>query len=324
MNQTSTIAVLLFEGVNALDVAGPIEAFNSARAEGNQVYTVETYSFSGLTVRTESSLTLLADHELDDSLMPEADLLLIPGGAGIREPQMLGRISRWLAAAHVGFSRIAAVCTGAYAVADSGLADGREIATHWQFADDLQRQYPNIKVNEDALFVRDGKVYSSGGITAGIDLALDIVETDYGPKTAMQVAREMVVFLRRTGAQAQFSAPLKAQLANHDRLGGVTQWIVNNLSIDLSVAALADYVNLSTRQFSRRFRTEFGVSPARYVKSVRLDSARTLLEQGCLPSMIPAQVGFESEDGFRRAFLDQFGVSPIHYQSRFKASRAQA
>lgn len=316
-----TIAILLFEQVNALDVTGPLEAFAAARYDnGAPWYSARTWSLDRRTVTSESGVRLVADGTIGDA--ERADLLIVPGGAGIREPARLARAARWLRRHHRRFRRITAVCTGAYALAESGLLDGRKAATHWRFASDLARRYPRVTVEGDALFVKDGKYYSSGGITAGIDLAMSLIEEDCGPRVAMDVARELVVFLRRGGGQAQFSEPLRFQSVASSKLSGVCAWAAANLAADLSVEALAARAHLSPRQFSRLFRDTFDVPPARYVARLRLDAARVALAQpDAMVEQVARLTGFKSVEGFRRAFEKHFGIAPSQYQRRFSLGR---
>lgn len=316
MGKPRIVAVLLYPGVNAIDVAGPLEAFATVRrADGAPEYESRIWTLGSRVVRSESGLQLCADTTAPNK--PRADLLIVPGGAGVREPQTLARLSEWLARHHSRFQRIASVCTGAYALAEAGLVDGRAVATHWAHASDLQRRYPKVRVNADALFLKDGCFYSSGGVTAGIDLALELIEADCGPRAAMDAARDLVVFLRRTGAQVQFSAPLKFQIAAAGRLKDVCRWAAANLGADLSVEALASRAGLSVRQFSRCFNEAIGAPPASYIKALRLDAARTLLGQGASVAQAAQSIGFGSADAFRRAFERQFGIAPSEYRHRF-------
>lgn len=316
MSNSRTIAVILFEGVNSLDVSGPLEAFASVRGDGGTpAYRAKVWSIAARHVRSESGLRLCADAAAPEGA--RADLLILPGGAGVREPRTLKRLAEWLARNQAGFVRIAAICTGAYALAESGLADGRTITTHWAHASDLRRRYPAVTVNSDALFLKDGRFYSSGGVTSGIDLALDLIEADCGARAAMGAARELVVFLRRTGSQAQFSEPLKMQVSASGGIANACRWAANNLSADLSVEALAARAGLSSRQFSRRFRSAFGNSPAAYIEALRLDAARASLAQGASIARIAQVTGFKSADVFRRAFERQFKLNPGEYQKRF-------
>ncbi|MGF1545658.1 MAG: GlxA family transcriptional regulator [Parvularculaceae bacterium] len=317
MTTKRSIAVLLFDRVNALDVAGPLEAFTTAADDGGApLYDVETWAFADLAVRAESGLGLVADRPAPPSR--KAHTLLVPGGAGAREPETRSRIGGWLKANARRFERVVSVCTGAYPLAASGLVDGRRLATHWAFAEDLQKSYPRVRVAPDALFLNDGRFHSSGGVAAGVDLALDLIAGDFGGRCAMDVARRMVVFFRRSGAQTQFSAPLKMQMGAPSRLAETCAWITNNLDKDLSVEALAARAGVSSRQFSRRFKDAFGLAPASYVKRLRLDAARDLLGQGVSIARTSDAVGFMSEDGFRRAFARRFQVSPGDYRKRFR------
>lgn len=323
MSKVRTVAVLLFEGVNAVDVAGPLEAFASVRDQGGErLYRPVVWSIGARMVRSESGLRLCADAPAPKR--PAADLLILPGGAGVRAPRTLAHLAAWLRAHHKAFDRVAAVCTGAYALAEAGLLDGRTVTTHWAHARDLQRRYPKVSVEAEALFMKDGRFYSSGGVTAGIDLALELIEADCGVRAAMDAARELVVFLRRTGAQAQFSKPLKMQAGPDARLADVCKWAANNLSGDLSIEGLAKRAGLSARQFSRRFHAAFGAAPASYIKTLRLDAGRTLLGQGASIAQAADGAGFNSADVFRRAFERGYGVAPSEYARRFKLKKERS
>lgn len=314
-----SVAFVLFDGVNALDVAGPVEAFASAKtADGKSVYRIAYWSAHERAVRSESGLGLLADQTLPDSA--RGDLLIIPGGTGIRVPATLARIAKWLSTQHLNFDRIASVCTGAYATAEAGLLNGRKATTHWAHAQALQRRYPEVQIDPNSLFLHDGKFYSSGGVTAGIDLALELIEQDVGREVAMSVARQLVVFFRRQGSQEQFSEPLRLQTRANDALADVCTWAAANVGEDLSVEVLAKRAGLSARQFSRRFRASFGVPPATYLKRVRLDAGRVLLCDGVCVAEAAHSAGFASTEGFRRAFERGFGITPTEYQRRFERS----
>ncbi|MEE9328798.1 MAG: DJ-1/PfpI family protein [Parvularculaceae bacterium] len=323
MRTRKLIGVLLFDQVNALDVVGPMEAFGCVTLEnGFHPYEIQTWAFTDKVVRSESGLRLMADHHVPDQ--PNADILIIPGGKGAREIGTLERTAAWLQCHADRFGRIISVCTGAYILAASGLVDGRRLSTHWGFAKDLQARFPNVSVSAEQLFLRDGRFCSSGGITSGIDLALDLIDSDFGHRAAMQVAREMVVFLRRSGNQSQFSAPLKAQSSAPARLREVVRWAAHNLNANLSVEMMAAKAGLSSRQFSRSFRDSYGLPPASYIKRLRLDAGRGLLGPGITTTQVAHTVGFGSADGFRRAFEAQFGVSPVQYQSRFATNQEMA
>jgi transcriptional regulator GlxA family with amidase domain len=318
MARQQTITVLLYEGVNALDVAGPLEAFAAVRDDAGQpLYRVTTYALGQLQMRSASGLLLCAD-EPAPFQAPPGNLLLIPGGAGVRAPATLSALADWIVRNHGAFQSVASICTGAYALAETGLVNGRTITTHWAHAIDLKRRYPKVTVRADALFIRDGRFLSSGGVTAGIDLALDLIDNDHGPSKATAVARQLVVFLRRTGSQAQFSEPLKLQAKAGGALADVCHWAANHLDADLSVDALAARANLSARHFARLFRDTFGAPPADYVRRLRVEAARqALVFDGAGLDQIAHACGFDSADGLRRAFQRAFDVTPNEYRRRF-------
>ena len=216
--------------------------------------------------------------------------------------------------------RIASVCTGIYGLAPSGLLNGRKVATHWKFAADVAKRYPALKVNSDSLYVRDGKFWTAAGVTAGIDLSLALIEEDFGSEVALSVARELVVYMKRSGGQEQYSEPLKFQVQSRGRFADLLPWMLAHLEQDLSVEALATQVSLCPRQFSRRFTQEFGSSPASFVRRLRLDEARLRLSAPeCTVEGVACSVGFSDGDNFRRAFERSFGIAPSAYRGRFAA-----
>jgi len=248
------------------------------------------------------------------------DTLLIPGGRGMRLSPSGPELADWISRRARDIRRIASVCTGIFAVAPTGLLDGRRVTTHWKFAAELARRFPALKIDANALYIRDGKYYTSAGITAGIDLSLALIEEDFGPHVALAVARELVVYMKRPGGQEQFSEPLKFQVASTSRFSDLAAWMLGHLDKDLSVEAMAEHTNLCPRQFSRRFRLEFNSSPAAFVQRLRLDEARKRLSaSGCTVEGVADSVGFHDPDSFRRAFMQHFGVAPSHYRSRFLA-----
>lgn len=315
--------MLLYDGVNAVDVTGPTDAFASVRTdEGASGYALTFRSLDGRCVVAESGLRLCPDAPADAGTAGQ--ILLVPGGRGVREPGTLAGLSVWLRAHHTRFDTVVAVCTGAYALAEAGLLDGRRVTTHWAHARDLRRRYPKVEVDADALFLQDGRFLTSGGVTAGIDLALELIARDFGHEASAAVAREMVVFTRRSGKQAQFSAPLRLMARAPDRLAETCRWAANHLDADLSVEALARRALLSPRHFSRRFRAVFGEPPATFVKRLRIDGARILLEQGVSVGRTAPAVGFATVDGLRRAFERALGVTPLEYQRRFRTTKHPA
>ncbi len=270
---------------------------------------------------TDSRLSVTPDAALGDA--PPLDTLIIPGGSGLRREQTQSAIAHWLRGHAGGIRRIASVCTGIYGFAASGLLDGRRVTTHWRFARSVARQYPALRVEADAIFIRDGRYYTSAGVTAGVDLALALIEEDFGGRLALEVARDLVVYLKRDGGQEQYSQPLQFQVASSsDRLAELGAWIPAHLRHDLSVEALAARACLSPRQLGRRFTALFGTTPAEFVESARLDGARERLSEGnASVAQIADSVGFASADAFRRAFQRRFGVSPRTYRDRFLLTR---
>lgn len=317
-----TVLVLLFDRVQSLDVTGPVEVFaGAAPAVGSAAagYRVRTASLDGGPVRTSSGLTLVPDHALADAPAPHT--LLVPGGQGTRNPDP--RLVDWLRERAPHAERIVSVCTGAILLARAGLLDGRRATTHWAYCDRLARDHPAVEVDPDPIYVRDGNVATSAGVTAGIDLALALVEEDHGRQTALTIARHLVVFLRRPGNQAQFSAQLAAQTARREPLREVQQWITEHPDDDLSVESLAARARLSPRHFARAFRTETGLTPGTYVERVRVEHARRLLEDTADGvEEISRTSGYGTSEAMRRAFLRTLGTSPAEYRRRFHAPGA--
>ncbi|MFE9764138.1 GlxA family transcriptional regulator [Streptomyces sp. NPDC005808] len=314
-----TVLVVLFDDVQSLDVSGPVEVFAGAETRRAGSYRIRTASLDGTPVRTSSGLTLVPDHALADAPAPHT--LLVPGGAGSRHPDP--RLTDWLREHGPRAERLVSVCTGALLLARAGLLDGRRATTHWAYCDDLARDHPAIEVDPDPIYVRDGHVFTSAGVTSGIDLVLALVEEDLGRETALTVARHLVVFLRRPGNQAQFSAQLAAQSAQREPLREVQQWISEHPGADLSVDSLAARARLSPRHFARAFQSETGVTPGRYVDRVRLEHARRLLEDTADGiEEISRTCGYGTPEAMRRAFVRTLGAAPAEYRRRFRPATA--
>jgi transcriptional regulator GlxA family with amidase domain len=328
------IGFFVFDGITALDLVGPAEAFAVATAPvpapgaaSQPAYEVLTLGLSRRTCVSESGVALVPSCTLEDA--PALDTLIIPGGSGLRRPRANLKVTRWLQQRTPGIRRVASVCTGIYGLAPSGLLDGLRVTTHWRFAADVAARFPELRVVPDELFIKCGRFYSAAGVTAGIDLALALIEEDLGASAALGAARELVVYLKREGGQTQFSEPLQFQSSARDRLGDLTATIAAHLRQDLRVEALARKSALSPRQLTRRCRENFGCSPAALVRRLRLDEARRRLHfPRSNVEVVAASVGFKSADAFRRAFEQQFGVNPSTYRSRFlsatRAARADA
>lgn len=327
MAQRKRIGFLVFDGITALDLVGPAEVFAVAAAPtgprgapASPAYEVLTLGTSRRACVSESGVTFVPSCTIEDA--PALDTLIIPGGSGLRRPHTNSRVTRWLKQRAARIRRIASVCTGIYGLAPSGLLDGLRATTHWRFAGDVARRFPEVHVVPNELFVKSRRIYTAAGVTAGIDLALALVEEDLGDAAALAVARELVVYLKREGGQAQFSEPLRFQSSARDRLGQLAAYVAANLQDDLNVEALARKAALSPRQLSRRCREDFGCSPAQLVRTFRLDEARRRLHaRRSNVEAVAASVGFNSADAFRRAFEQQFGVSPSTYRSRFLSAR---
>lgn len=329
--QTRRIGFLGYDQIQALDLIGPSDAFASdafadelAADSGAETsilpprppYEVVIIGLTGKRFVTSSGIVMHADVVVPAPI--KLDTLIIPGGSGLRRPGMSERAAAWIASRAPNIRRVASVCTGIYALARTGLLDGRRVATHWSAAADVARRFPTLQVEPDALFLKDGQFYTSAGITAGIDLALAMIEEDHGPRAALAVAREMVVYFKRPGGQQQFSEPLQFQLETADRFADLAAWIQSHLRAELSVDVLAARTFLSVRQFSRAFKTRFRTTPAAFVEEARLGEAtRRLTAQGANIGSVARSVGYASEDAFRRAFERRFGVSPSNYRRRF-------
>ena len=306
------IVITGYHDITSLDLSGPLEAFSSAvladsKGRPQPCYKVTIAAIGAKTFRSESGLVMTASCSL--SSLRHLDTLIVPGGRGMRTSSSATKLAKWITSRAGSIRRIASVCTGIYGVAPTGLLDGRRVTTHWKYAADLAARFPELKVEADALYIRDDKFYTSAGITAGIDLSL-----------ALRVARELVVYMKRPGGQEQFSEPLKFQVTATSRFADLASWILSNLNRNLSVEVLAERVNLCPRQFSRRFRAEFRDSPAAFVQRLRLDEARKRLSSsGCSVESVANSIGFNDPDGFRRAFVQRYGVAPQEYRSRFRA-----
>jgi len=328
MSSPRIVGILVYDGVQALDVAGPADAFAAALIEHNSKpiagYKVRLVGFSRRPVISESGIAFHPSLTVQNC--PQLDTLVVPGGRTLRlDAKLQTRVSKWVKSEASRVRRIATVCTGVFGIARSGLMDGRRVTTHWRYSSDLRHQFPRLRVDATPLFIKDGRFYSSAGITAGIDLALALIEEDLGPSVALAVARDLVVYLKRTGGQEQFSEPLQIQTQAHDRLADVAAWLTNNLGEKINTELLAAKANVCPRHFSRLFRQSFGDTPAEFVEKLRLGEARRLLaETGTRVEKLSTAVGFSSADAFRRAFLRRFGITPTQYRQTFPFEKGSA
>lgn len=313
-----SVELLAFPQVQLLDVAGPLQVFATANdLAGGDVppYALRVVSVGGGAVAASAGLMLVTE-----PLSPAGaalDTLIVAGGRGVEaaaaDPGLVG----WLRGRALEGRRFASVCTGAFLLAATGLLDGRRAATHWSHCAELARRFPAVRVEPDPIFVRDGPAWTSAGVTAGIDLALALVEQDLGRGPALAVARHLVVFLKRPGGQAQFSAALALQ-AGDDRFDALHGWIGAHLCEDLPLSVLASEAGMSGRSFSRRYVAATGHTPARAVERLRLEAARHLLSDSRLPvKQVAWRCGFGSEETMRRSFLRLLAATPQDYRARF-------
>ncbi|QPF74013.1 helix-turn-helix domain-containing protein [Roseateles sp. DAIF2] len=314
------IAILALPRAQLLDVVGPADVFaEAARQLGNpRAYRIQIIGTSPGLLKGSSGLRLAVDSTVATQ-RGKLDTLLIAGSPQIHDFDVDPVLRAWLARQAGSVRRLAAVCSGAFVLGAAGLLDGKRVTTHWNEAERLARQYPQARVEPDSIYVKDGKTYTSAGVTACMDLALALVEEDHGRELALRVARELVMFLKRPGGQSQFSAHLAAQSSTERSAVSLLQaHILAHLRDDLSVPALARRAGMSERNFARVFRAEAGSTPAEFVEMARIDAARRLLEEQDLPlKRLADAVGYANADGLRRAFLRRVGVGPSDYRRRF-------
>ena len=321
MDAMRRILIAVFPGVQTLDVTGPAEVFRAATLLKPPGYEV-TIAATDTGPLPTSTVSFVPEARLEDCT-GAIDTLIVPGGTGTGRAEEDDALVEWIADAAKRSRRVASVCTGAFLLARAGLLDGRRATTHWANCADLAKRYPAVTVDPDPIFVREGNVVTSAGVTAGMDLALALVEEDLGREVALEAARWLVVFLQRPGGQAQFSAQLSAQTADRAPLRELQAWIPDHLDEDLTVPALARRSNMSDRNFARAFRRETGLTPAAYVETARVERARIALETGDLPvEAVARQAGFGTVETMRRAFRRRVGVSPIDYRDRFRRQAA--
>jgi transcriptional regulator GlxA family with amidase domain len=282
-------------------------------------YEVRLLGLDGLPLETSSGLTVTPHASLAGA-PAEIDTLIVPGGYGSRRAAADPALLRWISRTAARSRRTASVCTGAFLLAATGLLDGRRATTHWASAAELAAGYPAVAVDPEPIFLRDGPIWTSAGVTAGMDLALALVEEDLDRTAALAIARHLVLFLRRPGNQSQFSATLSAQEPTREPLREVQRHVVEHPADDLSVEALAARAHMSPRNFARAFASETGTTPARYVEQIRLEAARRRLEDTAEPiAAVAAACGFGTAETMRRTFLRALDAGPAEYRRRFNA-----
>jgi transcriptional regulator GlxA family with amidase domain len=314
------IVILAPQGVQSLDVVGPAEVFwEAARRLGDpDAYNVQIMGTSNEPIRGTGSLRFLPDRTIHDPDEP-IDTLLVAGDPSFQK--LAPEVSAWIARRALESRRYGSICTGVFLLAEAGLLDGKQVTTHWECADKLHHDYPGLSIDSDQIFIRDGQLSTAAGVTSGIDLALALVEEDHGRDIALIVARYMVVFLKRPGGQSQFSAHLTAQIADKGPIQSIADYILSDLRADLTVETLAGRANMSTRNFSRVFLRDIGVTPADFVEAARLDAARRLLQDSAMPlQRIADRCGFADVHNMRRVFRRNLGVGPTDYRATFQTS----
>jgi transcriptional regulator GlxA family with amidase domain len=338
------IVMLAYEGANLIDLGGPMQAFEAANrllrgieaepdaeaAEGRggratPAYELLLASEAGGPVMTGPGIAVLTRSiaELRDEPI---NTLIAPGGSPNGEPVIPPALVALVAERAPTLRRLCSVCTGAFILAEAGVLDGLKVTTHWNWARRLAASYPSVTVDADPIFIREGAIWTSAGVTAGMDLALALIEEDAGHKIAVRVARELVMFMKRPGGQSQYSVPLSLQHGDDDALfAELHGWMAANLDEDLRVERLAARVSMSPRNFARLYAQRTGATPARTVEMMRLEAARRALEETDLPmKRIAAELGYGDEQNLRRVFQRRFGIGPVLYRDRFSSLRGQA
>jgi transcriptional regulator GlxA family with amidase domain len=329
VESTRHVVLVVAPGAEILDLVGPFQVFSSAAAlysaqhpRSPPIYRIEVVSCSRQTRFTTNSGLQMMAHSSFREARGKVDTLLVAGGSAIEEDRTSPETVQWLREVASSARRVASVCTGALLLARAGLLDGRRATTHWNWCQRLAARYPQVEVQPDPIFVRDGPVYTSAGVTAGMDLALALIEEDHGSRLALQVARHLVLYLRRPGGQSQFSAALSMQLSDRQPLRELESWVLENLGRPLTVQSLAERVTMSPRNFSRIFQREMGVTPGKFVEHLRIETARRRLEETSRSlKKIAQECGFGSVGSMRGVFQRVIGVAPGRYRQHFRGAR---
>lgn len=316
------VVLLAYDGMNLLDLAGPLQALNTANRSAPSGeparYEMIVASDGGGAIVTSAGLPIVTVAVSSLADMP-IDTLIAPGGCASEDYEVAPALSDFIAQCAGTVRRLCSVCTGAFLLAAAGQLEGRRVATHWAWLDKLKQRHPTLDVDPDSIFVQDGHLWTSAGVSSGIDLTLALIEQDYGPRIAIDAARQMVVFMKRAGGQSQFSVPLAAQTRDHGFVE-LHAWMAANLQTDLSVDRLAERAGMAPRTFARAYAVKVGRTPAKTVELMRLEAACRSLEETDLPlKSIAVQSGYGDEQKLRRAFQRQLGTNPATHRSRFSS-----
>ncbi|MEU4876051.1 GlxA family transcriptional regulator [Streptomyces sp. NPDC021608] len=308
------VVILVYDGVKLLDVAGPAEVFAEANRLGAD-YRIALLSTTGADVASSTGIRVAVDG--DPASEPAPDTFVMPGGDIYPRTPVTGALTEAAGDLARRSGRVASVCTGAFVLGAAGLLDGKRATTHWKVAPELAARHPRTRVEADAIYVRDGDTYTSAGVSAGIDLALALVEEDHDPDMSREVARALVVYLQRAGGQSQFSAPLQGPPPRSPVLRTVVDLVTGDPAGNHSLGDLAARLHLSPRHLTRLFREELATTPARYVESIRFDIAKALLDQGHTATRAAELAGFPSYESLRRVFARELSLTPAAYRHRF-------
>ncbi|KXU94127.1 AraC family transcriptional regulator [Caballeronia megalochromosomata] len=321
-----TVDIVIYNGFKALEAIGSLSVFTYANFHLERRglagrYDVKLASIKRGDIVSDTGVSLTAAKRIDTLALPHTAIIV---GAWQIE-QAVGQapeIVQWVEAAANRMQRTAALCSGAFFLAAAGLLDGKRATTHWAVADALKAKYPAIRVDADCIFIREGNLWTSAGVTAGIDLALALVEEDFGLDLALDVARDLVVYLKRPGGQSQFSSHLVSQATHNPGIRDVQDWILANLEREISPADMAERLSMSVRNFNRSFKRETGTTPSTFVTRARIEAARRMLEEGNLPAKtVAANSGFRTYEAMRKAFQHALGITPLTYRERFGVGR---
>ena len=326
--ETRRVVIVVYPEVTLLDATGPAEVFSTAARPydaGPTGYRIVIASKDGGLIEADGGV-VLGSVTLEEASAEPIDTLLIAGGFGVFDAAKDPAIIDWIAREGPRARRFGTTCMGTFLPAAAGMLKGRRVVTHWRWCERLKQEHPDLDIEEDAIFVRDGDFWSSAGVTSGIDMALAMVEEDFGHDLALEVARRLVVYLKRPGGQSQFSETLNAQAADpSDTLNGLHVWMRDNITGDLRVENLADKAGMSPRNFARVYRQRFGVTPAKAVEAMRVETAkRLLLGETTAIAEVARQSGFQDDERMRRAFVRQTGIAPVDYRKRFGTRAAAA